>query len=75
MRSILMVLLAFKRSSPYLLRHTYCTTILYDVTTTFQRPLIRDLTIPQEGLWSYIDIYDLAESIVMVRAAQSLTAP
>ena len=24
--------------------------------------------IPQEGLWSYIDIYDLAEAIVMVSA-------
>ena len=26
---------------------------------------IRDLSIPQEGLWSYIDIYDLAEAIVL----------
>lgn len=34
-------------------------------------PLIRDLTIPQEGLWSYIDIYDLAESIVMASYAKT----
>jgi nucleoside-diphosphate-sugar epimerase len=32
-------------------------------------PLIRDLSIPQEGLWSYIDIYDLADAIVLSAAA------
>ena len=32
-------------------------------------PLIRDQSIPQEGLWSYIDIYDLANAIVL--SAQS----
>ena len=32
-------------------------------------PLIRDHSIPQEGLWSYIDIYDLASAIVMASVA------
>lgn len=34
-------------------------------------PLIRDHSIPQEGLWSYIDIYDLADSIVMASYAST----
>ena len=34
-------------------------------------PLIRDASIPQEGLWSYIDIYDLAESIVLAATAET----
>jgi len=34
-------------------------------------PLIRDHTIPQDGLWSYIDIYDLADAIAL--AAQAST--
>jgi nucleoside-diphosphate-sugar epimerase len=33
-------------------------------------PLIRDLSIPQEGLWSYIDIYDLADAIVLAAASE-----
>ena len=35
-------------------------------------PLIRDHSIPQEGLWSYIDIYDLASAIVLASAAGEL---
>ena len=35
-------------------------------------PLIRDHSIEQEGLWSYIDIYDLSDSIVLASAAGAL---
>lgn len=34
-------------------------------------PHIRDQSLPQDGLWSYIDIYDLADAIVL--AAQTPT--
>jgi len=33
-------------------------------------PLIRDHSIPQEGLWSYIDIYDLADAIRLAASAE-----
>lgn len=33
-------------------------------------PLIRDHSIGQEGLWSYIDIYDLADAIVLSAACE-----
>jgi nucleoside-diphosphate-sugar epimerase len=33
-------------------------------------PLIRDHSIPQEGLWSYIDIYDLADAMVLAAASE-----
>lgn len=32
-------------------------------------PLIRDHSIPQDGLWTYIDIYDLADAIVLATRA------
>ena len=35
-------------------------------------PLIRDHSIGQEGLWSYIDIYDLADAIVLAAANTSV---
>ncbi len=38
-------------------------------------PLIRDHSIPQEGLWSYIDIYDLANAIVLAAAAGAQSLP
>ena len=38
-------------------------------------PLIRDHSIGQEGLWSYIDIYDLANAIVLSASADHETAP
>ena len=62
------------------MRYTNCEGIVYHKVFNFvvwtQRniernlgPLIRDHSIPQEGLWSYIDIYDLADAIVLSASA------